>query len=80
MSHHYLQHLNVFARHKWWSLSPAMTDEDVHQILYAIKEVSIHHTEWIKDYVYLSKKNEFIHKNHQEHSIEDDIMSDWFSL
>jgi hypothetical protein len=42
--------------------------------------VSIHHEEWIKDYVYLSKKNEFIHKSHQKHSLEDEIMSDWFSL
>ncbi len=63
-----------------WSLHPTMTDEDVHQILYAIREVSIHHAEWIKDYIYLSKKNEFIHHSHQKHSLEDEIMSDWFKL
>ena len=57
-----------------------MTDEDVRQILYAIREVTIHHAEWTKDYIYLSKKNEFIHHSHQEHSLEDEIMSDWFKL
>jgi len=63
-----------------WSLHPTMTDEEVRQILYAIKEVSLHHAEWSKDYIYLSKKNEFIHHSHQEHSLEDEIMSDWFKL
>ena len=63
-----------------WSLHPTMTNEDVNKVLYAIREVSIHHGEWIKDYIYLSKKNEFIHHSHQKHSLEDEIMSDWFSL
>ena len=63
-----------------WSLHPTMTNEEVHKVLYAIREVSIHHAEWIKDYIYLSKKNEFIHKSHQKSSLEDEIMSDWFSL
>ena len=63
-----------------WSLHPTMTDEEVRQILYAIREVTTHHAEWTKDYIYLSKKNEFIHHSHQEHSLEDEIMSDWFKL
>ena len=63
-----------------WSLHPTMTDEEVRQVLYAIREVTIHHAEWTKDYIYLSKKNEFIHHSHQEHSLEDEIMSDWFKL
>jgi selenocysteine lyase/cysteine desulfurase len=63
-----------------WSLHPTMTDEEVRQILYAIKEVSKNHLEWIKEYIYLPKKNEFIHHSHQEHSPEDEIMSDWFRL
>ncbi|MCK4879952.1 MAG: aminotransferase class V-fold PLP-dependent enzyme [Bacteroidales bacterium] len=63
-----------------WSLHPTMTDEDVCQILYAIREVTIHHSEWAKEYIYLSKKNEFIHQSHQNSSPEDEIMSDWFNL
>jgi len=63
-----------------WSLHPTMTNEEVQKVLYAIREVSIHHNEWIKDYIYLSKKNEFNHKSHQKSSLEDEIMSDWFSL
>jgi len=63
-----------------WSLHPTMTDEEVHQILHAIREVSLHHTEWAKDYVYLSKKNEFIHHSHQEKLPEDEMMTDWFKL
>lgn len=63
-----------------WSLHPTMTDEEVKQILYAIREVTIHHAEWMKDYAYLTKKNEFIYQSHQGTSLEDEIMSDWFSL
>jgi selenocysteine lyase/cysteine desulfurase len=63
-----------------WSLHPTMTDEEVRQILYAIQEVSLHHAEWSKDYIYLSKKNEYLHYSHQEKLPEDEIMSDWFKL
>jgi selenocysteine lyase/cysteine desulfurase len=63
-----------------WSLHPTMTDEEVRQILNAIQEVSLHHDEWSKDYIYLSKKNEFLHHSHQEKLPEDEIMRDWFKL
>jgi len=49
-------------------------------VLNAIREVTIHHTEWANEYIYVSKKNEFIHKNHRERPVEDEIMSDWFNL
>jgi hypothetical protein len=57
-----------------------MTDEEVHQVLYAIREVTIHHQEWAKEYIYQSKKNEFLHHSHQERPVEDEMMSDWFNL
>jgi len=63
-----------------WSLHPTTTNEEVYQILYAIREVSLHHAEWVKDYVYLSKKNEFIHHSQQKESTADVIMKDWFNL
>jgi selenocysteine lyase/cysteine desulfurase len=63
-----------------WSLHPTMTDQEVRQILNAIKETTLHHTEWAKDYIYISKKNEFVHQSHQEYSPEDEIMRNWFDL
>jgi len=63
-----------------WSLHPTMTDEDAHMVLNAVKEVTLHHGEWGKDYRYISTKNEFVHKSRKEAQLEDDMMSDWFSL
>jgi selenocysteine lyase/cysteine desulfurase len=63
-----------------WSLHPIMTDEEVRQILHGIRQVTLHHEEWASDYVYLAKKNEFIHHIHQEHLPEDSITKDWFKL
>jgi selenocysteine lyase/cysteine desulfurase len=63
-----------------WSLHPTMTDEEVRSILHAVSEVTLHFREWAEDYVYLSKKNEFVHRTQQQASIEDGMMSDWFTL
>ncbi len=63
-----------------WSLHPTMTDDEVRQILHAIEEVTLHHLEWAKDYVYIPKKNEFIHHSQSENPLEDKMMGDWFEL
>lgn len=63
-----------------WSLHPTTTNEEVHQILHAVREVSKHHLEWAKDYIYLTRKNEFIHKSHQEKMPEDEMTKNWFKL
>jgi len=63
-----------------WSLHPTMTDDDVRQILHAIEEIALHHLEWAEDYVYLPKKNEFIHHSEVDHPIEDKMMEGWFEL
>ncbi len=63
-----------------WSLHPTMTDKEVHLVLHAIKEITLHHKEWAEEYVYLSAKNEFVHQSQMEAPLEDDMMSDWFSL
>ena len=63
-----------------WSLHPTTTDEEVRSILHAVSEVTLHFREWAEDYVYLSKKNEFVHRTQQQSSIEDRMMSDWFTL
>jgi selenocysteine lyase/cysteine desulfurase len=63
-----------------WSLHPTMTDEEVRQILHAIREVTMHYADWVKDYVYITKKNEFIHHSHQERAPEDGMVNSWFNL
>jgi len=63
-----------------WSLHPTMTNDEVSLILHAVEEISVHHREWKEDYVYLPRKNEFIHRTQVDHPIEDEIMRDWFKL
>ena len=63
-----------------WSLHPTMTDEEVRFILHAVKEVTLHFKEWTSDYIYLSRRNEFVHHTQQQDSTEDGIMNDWFTL
>jgi selenocysteine lyase/cysteine desulfurase len=63
-----------------WSLHPTMTDEEVRYILRAVEEVTQHHREWVKEYRYLSRKNEFIHQSQLDHSLEEQLMKDWFEL
>ena len=63
-----------------WSLHPTMTDEEVHTILRAVREITENHREWAKDYVYISRKNEFVHHSQQEEPLEDHLINDWFKL
>jgi selenocysteine lyase/cysteine desulfurase len=63
-----------------WSLHPTMTDEEVHTILKAVREITENHREWAKDYVYVSRKNEFVHHSQTEEPLEDHLIRDWFDL
>jgi len=63
-----------------WSLHPTTTEEEVRNILHAVREVTLHFREWAADYIYLSKKNEFVHRSQQRESVEDGMMRDWFTL
>ena len=63
-----------------WSLHPTMTDQEVRLILHAVEEITKHHREWSDDYIYLSKKNEFLHRSQQNSTVEDRMMEDWFLL
>jgi len=63
-----------------WSLHPTNSDDEVKYILQAVEEITLHHKEWEQDYVYISKKNEFVHHLHLDKSPEDELMRDWFSL
>jgi selenocysteine lyase/cysteine desulfurase len=63
-----------------WSLHPTMTDEEVRYILKAVEEITQHHREWVRDYNYLVRKNEFIHRSQLDHPLEEQLMKDWFEL
>ncbi len=60
------------------SLHPTMTDEELLFIIDAIKQVSVHHLEWSKDYIYNKHTNEFKHinDNHQK----DDLVNRWLTF
>lgn len=60
------------------SLHPTMTNEELLFIIDAIKQVSVHHPEWKKDYLYNKHTNEFIHIN--EWHQKDDLVKSWFIL
>jgi hypothetical protein len=60
------------------SLHPTMTDDELYFICDAVKQISLHHKEWIKDYVYNKRNNEFRHL--MEPDDKTSIVSDWFKL
>jgi selenocysteine lyase/cysteine desulfurase len=60
------------------SLHPTMTDEELHFIIEAIKQVSVHYQEWKSDYLYNKHTNEFIHVD--EWHQKDNLVANWFKL
>ena len=60
------------------SLHPTMTDEEVHYIIHALGQIYNHHKEWEKDYTYLRKKNEYIHKDAPPDNLNK--VTGWFDL
>lgn len=45
------------------SFHPVMTNEEVQYCMDAIRQISEHHEEWKKEYIYSPKSNEFTHKD-----------------
>ncbi|MBU2493434.1 MAG: aminotransferase class V-fold PLP-dependent enzyme [Bacteroidetes bacterium] len=60
------------------SLHPTMTNEELLFILNAIKEVAVNYKEWMKDYEYSNKTNEYYHKNSSE--INSVSAEQWFGF
>ena len=60
------------------SLHPIMTDEELHIITDALKQISRHHEEWAKDYIYNVNTNEFRHKDEPEDKTGQVVH--WFEL
>jgi len=59
-------------------LHPTMTDEELDSVVDAVKQISIHHKAWARDYLYNKHTNEFMHIN--EWHQKDDLVSSWFQL
>ncbi len=60
------------------SLHPTMTDKEVHSIVKALKQIHKNHRKWAKDYHYLPKKNEYVHKKAPADNA--DKIRKWFVL
>jgi selenocysteine lyase/cysteine desulfurase len=63
-----------------WSLHPVMTDDDVNLFITAVRDIVLNFKKFEKDYLYLSRKNEFVHKSEFENPANDIMVEKWFSL
>ena len=60
------------------SLHPTMTNKEVRTIVKALGKIQKNHEQWEKDYVYVSRKNEYRHKDSPEN--QTGKISKWFLL
>ena len=60
------------------SIHPTTTSEEIRFVCDSIKALAANHKEWLNDYVYNGKTNEFIHKNAT--AFEKNRVTNWFSL
>jgi selenocysteine lyase/cysteine desulfurase len=60
------------------SLHPTMKNSELDHILSALKEISIHHQTWMKDYMYNKHTNEFRHIRDNCHITN--RVNEWFKL
>jgi selenocysteine lyase/cysteine desulfurase len=60
------------------SLHPTMKDEEINFFTEALEQIIANFEEWKKAYIYIPKKNEFIHKDQLQPNLQ--WMTDWFSL
>lgn len=61
-----------------WSIHPTTTNIEVLTFVDAVKQIAQNHQEWIKDYNYVAKVNEFVHINGTD-KLNDELNS-WFKL
>ncbi|MBN2350446.1 MAG: aminotransferase class V-fold PLP-dependent enzyme [Bacteroidales bacterium] len=60
------------------SMHPTMKNEEVYYFVQSLKEIVENVDEWKKDYIYIPKKNEFIHKS--QTSSSSSWLDEWFNL
>lgn len=63
-----------------WSLHPTVTDDEVTFILYAVEEIVRNFRTMQKDYIYIPRKNEYVHVSNKSAIPEKEIINDLFSL
>jgi selenocysteine lyase/cysteine desulfurase len=63
-----------------WSLHPTMTNKDVLYFIESLKEIVDNITVLKEDYIYLSRRNEFVHRSEKDMKNEIETIEDWFSL
>lgn len=63
-----------------WSLHPTMTNEEVDHFLKGLKEIVLNIKQLEKDYLYIPRRNEYIHRSEEIPAIQDDLIKTWFSL
>lgn len=59
------------------SIHPTTTTEEIAFVCNSIKELAVHHQNWSLDYDYDTTTNEFLNK--KAHTVEDDLVKNWFS-
>jgi len=60
------------------SLHPSMTNEELQIVAKGLQEISTHHKEWEKDYIYNPHNNEFKHQEETKDKIE--LVKKWFEF
>ena len=60
-----------------WSLHPTMTNAEVDLMIEALNDIVSNIETYQKDYKYINRKNEFVHKNNP---CDAELMNKWFSL
>jgi selenocysteine lyase/cysteine desulfurase len=63
-----------------WSLHPTMTNEEVLLFTNALSEIVDNINLFEKDYIYIVKRNEFIHRTEMNLTDPDKIIRNWFKL
>lgn len=63
-----------------WSLHPVMKDEEVYHFASAVADIVENHEIYNRDYTYIKRRNEFIHKNEAEQNSVKSVIEDWFTL
>lgn len=63
-----------------WSLHPTMKDEDVHYFIDAVRELIENIEFYEQEYVYVTKRNEYIHHSEVDSNRDQVTLDTWFSL
>jgi selenocysteine lyase/cysteine desulfurase len=63
-----------------WSLHPTQKDEEIRYFLNSVKEIVENFSIFEKDYIYIPKRNEYIHSSEANSDKDQKVIDSWFSL